>query len=790
MTKRIISLLVAIIMMFGVIAAGAVSAAAETEQEVTAGQETENSEGQADPPDQITQTDGSTEQEIPEQETPEQETPEQETPEQETPEQETPEQETPEHGSSDSAVAEQVTDASDSCIEMLKKEEGFSKKPYWDYSQWTVGYGTRCPEDMREYYSTYGITEAEAETLLRNHLEHIYRDLRKYIEKNSLTLNQNQFDALVLISYNCGTGWSFDEEGTLYKAVVNGETGNELIRAFARWCRAGGEVKTFLLRRRLSEANVYLNGVYSQTPPDNYCYVIYDANGGEVSPSSQGYDSNLTAVPNTEATYEGYTFVGWFTQAKGGEQVTVLDASTKNLTLYAHWVDAEGKEPEGTSVNVTVTVTDDDVNLRKGPGTNYTIVGSANTGDQFRITAVENGTGYTWGQFEGGWICLKYTDYDIVIQGGQDTPEPNEPEQNEPEQNEPEQNEPEQNEPEQNEPEQNEPEQNEPEQNEPEQNEPEAEKPVTGTVKADGGLCVRSGPSTGYTALRYLADGSRVEILEQKNLGSMVWGRIADGWISLKYVVLDAQEPEDTKPDDSKPDDGGSSGSGEQAPAPSVLKGAVQADGGLCVRGGPGTGYAALRYLPNGSKVEISEQKTQGSMTWGKISDGWICMNYVVLEKEQEPEKEPEKEPEQEPQQPQQPQTQSGVVKVDSYLRIRNGAGTSYAICGYLYNGNAVTITETKTVGNTVWGRIDRGWISMDYVVLNGSTGSGSSAPSAVTKTINTDCLRIRSQAGTSSSIVGYLYYGAKVTILETKTVNGSSWGRISNGWICMDYVK
>ena len=34
------------------------------------------------------------------------------------------------------------------------------------------------------------------------------------------------------------------------------------------------------------------------------------------------------------------------------------------------------------------------------------------------------------------------------------------------------------------------------------------------------------------------------------------------------------------------------------------------------------------------------------------------------------------------------------------------------------------------------------------------------------------------------------LYYGDKVTVLETVTVDGVDWGRIEQGWICMDYVS
>ena len=107
-------------------------------------------------------------------------------------------------------------------------------------------------------------------------------------------------------------------------------------------------------------------------------------------------------------------------------------------------------------------------------------------------------------------------------------------------------------------------------------------------------------------------------------------------------------------------------------------------------------------------------------------------------------------------------------------------------------------ILETKKVGATTWGRISKGWISMDYVVLDSNTGNSDSTnsdkteskPATVTKTVKvSDLLRIRSGAGTSYKIVGVLYNGAKVEILETKTVNGVQWGRISKGWICMDYV-
>ena len=635
------------------------------------------------------------------------------------------------------ASATTMLTASDDAIRILKAEEGFSSKPYWDYAQWTVGYGTACPEDKRAHYTQNGITEEEAEELLRAHVARFEAELYKFINKTGVQLNQNQFDALLLFSYNCGSGWSYDTTGGLYNAVVSGATGNELIDAFSRWCNAGGQIKTFLLRRRLCEANIYLNGVYSQSAPSNYGYVLYDACGGTSKPNVQGYDTELTAAMIPTPTYTGYQFEGWYTERVGGTKVTVLDASVKNSRLYAHWIDAEGNDPaQDTDSGVTVTVTANDVNVRQGPGTNYQVTGSANTGDQLVITETATGTGYTWGKFYGGWICLDYTNYDIVSA--------------------------------------------------PEVEEPETPTTRLGTVKVSDCLRVRSGPSTGYAVVDYLDNGTRVEILEEKIVGSMVWGKISKGWISLDYVVLDPvkeepekpTEPEETTPPATQPpatEPPATEQEKEPEPAPQTWTGTVKVNDFLRVRSGPSTSTSVVGYLSPNERVTITEKTTSGSMTWGKISKGWISLDYVVLDANSSGNTTAQK--------------VTGTVKVNDFLRIRSGPGTSYAIAGYLSPDTKVEITEQKTVGSTVWGKISKGWISLDYVVLDKQSGN-SSAAQTVTKTVTADCLRIRSAAGTSNTIVGYLYTGAKVEILETATVSSTKWGRISKGWISLDYVK
>ena len=78
----------------------------------------------------------------------------------------------------------------------------------------------------------------------------------------------------------------------------------------------------------------------------------------------------------------------------------------------------------------------------------------------------------------------------------------------------------------------------------------------------------------------------------------------------------------------------------------------------------------------------------------------------------------------------------------------------------------------------------------MDYVLVDSAAAKPPQSSEGVTMTVIADCLRVRKGTGTDYKISALLYNGDKVNVLETVTVNGILWGRISQGWICMDYVK
>ena len=663
------------------------------------------------------------------------------------------------------AHAASAMTVSDSMVNVLKQEEGFAAKPYWDYSQWTVGYGTVCPSDMVEYYTENGITEEAAEVLLRNYLANTENTInRNFIDKYNLTLTQGQFDALVSFTYNCGTSWIYETSGTFHNAVKNGATGSELIRAFSLWCKAGDQILPGLVRRRLSEASMFLEGHYARYAPSNYCYVYYHANGGSVSYRIQGYDANLGTAPAYTPSKSGETFQGWYTAQVGGTKVDVLTQDLSGMTLYAHWGSQQTDSTTTETQAVNVVVTGNYVNLRKGPGTNYGIIGSVNAGAALTITETAEGSGYRWGNAGGKWICLSYTNYDAALaameQAKQETTEPEETT----------------------------PEETTPEETVPETTEP---KPttVTGTVKANGGLALRTGPGTGYSLIRYLANGSRITVLEQSVVGSMTWGKLSDGWVSLSYVILDEPIPEPTEPEVTEP----------EVTEPEVTEPETTEPETTVPETTVPETTVPETTVPEVTVPEVTVPETtvpettvpEVTVPEETIPEETIPETTVpeeTIPEETVPETTVPEETIPEPTIPETtapaaPASVSGTVKANGGLAVRNGAGTSYSVRRYLANGSRVTVTEQTTANGLTWGKISDGWICMNYVTLDG-------ANTAVTKTVIADCLRVRSGAGTGNSVVGYVYYGASVTVYETVSAGGTTWGRISSGWVSMDYLR
>lgn len=169
-----------------------------------------------------------------------------------------------------------------------------------------------------------------------------------------------------------------------------------------------------------------------------------------------------------------------------------------------------------------------------------------------------------------------------------------------------------------------------------------------------------------------------------------------------------------------------------------------------------------------GDRVAILET----SNGWGRTDKGWISLSYVYIDGNVG--------------------TNTGYGTVTAtQLNVREGPGTTYEKVKTLSQGDHVQILEQVKIGTTTWGYTSGGWVSMDYITMDGTTTTGTTTTgTATTGTgVVTTGIYIRAGAGTSYEAVGSMSAGDVVTILETATAEGYTWGRTSLGWICMNYV-
>lgn len=132
-------------------------------------------------------------------------------------------------------------------INLIKQFEGCVLHTYKDPTGvFTIGYGhTRGVKDGDK------ITQTEANNLLKGDLKTFSNGVTNLVK---VSLNQNQFDALVSFAYNLGLGNL--ESSTLLSKLNHGDyagASNE----FPKWVHAGGVVLNGLVKRRKAEQALF-----------------------------------------------------------------------------------------------------------------------------------------------------------------------------------------------------------------------------------------------------------------------------------------------------------------------------------------------------------------------------------------------------------------------------------------------------------------------------------------------------------------------------------------------------
>ena len=109
---------------------------------------------------------------------------------------------------------------------------------------------------------------------------------------------------------------------------------------------------------------IYAHWTKNDTPTPVKTYTLtYNANGGNVSPTSKTLNEGASYGELPTPTRNGYTFDGWFTELTGGNKVSANTTINGNATIYAHWIEIPQQD------NGTISLTARSTCLIKGQTT-------------------------------------------------------------------------------------------------------------------------------------------------------------------------------------------------------------------------------------------------------------------------------------------------------------------------------------------------------------------------------------------------------------------------------------
>jgi lysozyme len=136
-------------------------------------------------------------------------------------------------------------------IDLIKEFEGYSERVYMCAGgKYTIGYGHTRGVEVGDT-----CTREQAEKYLREDLRDAEETVLALI---TVPLSQNQFDALVSLVYNIGSGNFYD---STIRRVINLNIGDieEYRLAWMMWKKSRGKVLKGLIRRREAEFKLFSN---------------------------------------------------------------------------------------------------------------------------------------------------------------------------------------------------------------------------------------------------------------------------------------------------------------------------------------------------------------------------------------------------------------------------------------------------------------------------------------------------------------------------------------------------
>ena len=137
---------------------------------------------------------------------------------------------------------------------LIKEFEGLKLKAYrCSSNKLTIGYG----HTGKEVFEGMTITKEEADIFFKYDIVRFENAVKRLVK---VPLNQNQFDALVSFTFNCGEDAKGLGGSTLLKLLNAGDyTG--AAEQFKRWVYSGNVVSLGLQKRRKIEKELFLTAV-------------------------------------------------------------------------------------------------------------------------------------------------------------------------------------------------------------------------------------------------------------------------------------------------------------------------------------------------------------------------------------------------------------------------------------------------------------------------------------------------------------------------------------------------
>lgn len=536
-------------------------------------------------------------------------------------------------------------------------------------------------------------------------------------------------------------------------------------------------------------------------------------------------------------TNKKVTAYGDYVDAKGVRWI-LLASEDGNPDGWQDWVALKIKvgggtaSNVGTSTNVTVTVTNSYVNTRAEATIHSTKLGTFTLGKQLRIINTHTADGFLWGQVAKSetddtpvcWIALRYTNYESVKNTAADTTTSET-----------------------------------------------GTAVARATVKVNGYVNVRNGAGTDNQIVSSLANGTVVDLYEIKYVNGIRWGRSISGWFCLNYASVTMLTEQDSSTDvgltayaftgsmaagnkyysapsydsdvnlvekdqktiftnltlDSKGVTWAKATNGYWFPLADengnnlkcveldVAKYQVIASS-VAVRKAAGIESDRIDTLVKGVEFNVNSDQYSvvvvGESVWGyadKVGEkdttygGWVNLASKYVTRNNAPDL---------TQKDENTDSYTGkiatVVNTDT-VRVRLFHALYAKQVGTLTRGTQakvlqeadgwyeldIDVDNDPSTGSWVYGQylqISEGTINSGNTGNTGSTG-GTTVSTSKTGTgiiANTYTgVNVRTAPGTGNKLVCKILPGTSVNILEVTKYGAAEWGRVEQGWICMDYV-